>query len=93
MDECPAVRDVVERVRPLERASVFATAYDVGTQLIKETLSSERVAELIMQHLTVEGLRATRKAVQEGSKVPCTICSFPRCFRLTWMYVRCSSRE
>eukprot|EP00698_Gefionella_okellyi_P013172 TRINITY_DN3592_c0_g2_i1.p1 TRINITY_DN3592_c0_g2~~TRINITY_DN3592_c0_g2_i1.p1 ORF type:complete len:494 (+),score=108.16 TRINITY_DN3592_c0_g2_i1:60-1541(+) len=69
LSQKPAIRDLVERLRPFERACKFASLHDVGTQLVKEALTPERLIELILQHLTASGLRATRKVLQEEAHI------------------------
>ena len=71
IDEVPALRDLIERLHPLPRAIAFATSFDVGTQLVKETLTRNAVLDLIMQHTSAQGLRGTRKAIQEEAHVEC----------------------
>lgn len=62
-----SLRELRTRISPFDRATAFAAAYDVGSQLIKETVTRNVILDLILQHLSVSGLRASRRAVVEGS--------------------------
>lgn len=70
MKRHPDVLEFRERLLPLSGGVSYARLREVGRTEVKETLSSDRVLQLVMQHLTCAGYTGSRQALSTESGLP-----------------------
>eukprot|EP01098_Paradermamoeba_levis_P016727 TRINITY_DN9231_c0_g1_i1.p1 TRINITY_DN9231_c0_g1~~TRINITY_DN9231_c0_g1_i1.p1 ORF type:complete len:652 (-),score=199.83 TRINITY_DN9231_c0_g1_i1:128-2083(-) len=71
MKKYPEIQDLRERLKPATRAATFGMMYNNRTD-VKNELTPEIVVQLIMQHLNYEGLKTSRKLLEEESSIEYT---------------------
>ncbi|KAJ5079686.1 ras guanine nucleotide exchange factor i-related [Anaeramoeba ignava] len=69
MEKHPGLRDLHERLYPIERAGCFAQIFSFGSTDVKENITEDIVIQLVMQHLKCLGLHKTQEALEEESRV------------------------
>jgi hypothetical protein len=65
----PDLGEIRSRVSPLHRTVDFTSAFSVGTNAVKKTLTPEVVVQLMMQHFSHEGFRNAFTQLEEESKL------------------------
>eukprot|EP01112_Ceratiomyxa_fruticulosa_P011145 TRINITY_DN3001_c0_g1_i1.p1 TRINITY_DN3001_c0_g1~~TRINITY_DN3001_c0_g1_i1.p1 ORF type:complete len:583 (-),score=79.47 TRINITY_DN3001_c0_g1_i1:85-1833(-) len=65
----PDILQLRERTRPLTKAVTFGRTRGHGRTEVKETLSEEPIAKLIMQYLAEEGLESAVKAFEKETEI------------------------
>lgn len=63
----PCIQELRERIYPLQRGIALGRAFDAGLPKIKAVLTDEHVLNIILQHLVFEGLRDTKKVLEQES--------------------------
>eukprot|EP00300_Choanocystis_sp_HF-7_P039875 c6222_g1_i1.p1 GENE.c6222_g1_i1~~c6222_g1_i1.p1 ORF type:complete len:815 (+),score=182.58 c6222_g1_i1:28-2445(+) len=67
MKRHPEVLELRERLVPISRGVSYARLTEVGRTEVKETLSADKVLQLVMQHLSCMGYTSSRQALSTES--------------------------
>lgn len=67
----PEIKELRERLKPLQRAASFAKIYNPGRKDVKERLAKDLVLQLIHQHLRAKGYQRTSQTLERESNVRC----------------------
>ncbi len=69
----PELLQIMERVRPIHRAASFGRTYTVAKPPPKEEflVGRDNLVQLIMQHLHYEGLKGSRRLLEEETSIKC----------------------
>jgi len=70
MRKHPEVLEFKERLRPLGKSPSYGRVFNSGKTEVKEVLSHQMLTQLILQFLDEEGLKETKRALEEESKIP-----------------------
>lgn len=70
----PEILQIMERVRPINRASAFGKTYTVAKAPLKDEfmVGRDHMVQLIMQYLHYEGLKGSRKVLEEEAGIKYT---------------------
>ena len=63
----PEIIELMERIRPLSRATSFAAMHHAGKTEVRETLTTEHVTRLILQHLENVGYTHAKHVLEHES--------------------------
>ncbi|KAL9652487.1 hypothetical protein ABK040_000059 [Willaertia magna] len=63
----PVMQELSERLYPLWRTVSFGESFNAGKKEVRKNLKEEHVMNIIMQHLLFEGLKKTKKVLEEES--------------------------
>lgn len=69
MKENPEIKELRDRVSPVERTVSFGTLYVPRRKEIKESLSKKEVIQLILQFFNNEGMKESRQKLEELTKI------------------------
>lgn len=67
----PQIKELKERIKPLNRAVSFCKMYNPGKPQVREKLDKEVMIQLVLQHLRAKGLHRTHKMLQQESGIKC----------------------
>ncbi|KAG2374715.1 hypothetical protein C9374_010459 [Naegleria lovaniensis] len=65
----PVMQELSERLYPLWRTISFGELFNAGRKEVRKNLKEEHVMNIIMQHLTFEGLKKTRAKLEEEAQI------------------------
>jgi son of sevenless len=70
LEKHPCIQELKERIYPLWRAVSFGQTFNAGRKDVVDKLDDQIITQLIYQHLRFEGLKNTKKALEDESGLP-----------------------
>ncbi|KAJ5076989.1 ras guanine nucleotide exchange factor i-related [Anaeramoeba ignava] len=69
MENNPEIRNLHERVYPIERAFTFTKTYDLGFNDLFEKITDDDIYQIILQHLSCLGFRKTKETLEKEANI------------------------
>ncbi len=69
----PEIKELKERLLPLNRAVAFSKYYNPGKPQVKERIDRTVTIQLILQHLRAKGMNKSFKILQQEAGIKCTV--------------------
>jgi hypothetical protein len=68
----PEIKELKERLKPLNRTVAFSKYYNPGNPQVKDRIDKATIVQLVLQHLRAKGMNKTFKSLQHETGVKCT---------------------
>ncbi|KYQ96865.1 Ras guanine nucleotide exchange factor [Tieghemostelium lacteum] len=65
----PEINNLCDRIYPINRTIQFSKQFHPGKLQVKQKLDKQAVIQLILQHLSIKGLKQTKATLEKESKI------------------------